>query len=149
LVGEGTQESFLRQYAKDNGFSSKVAFLGYVQNGEALFREYAQADVFVLPSIGAEGVPRVVHEAMAFGCPVVATDVGSTAWQLKGNSGVIVAPGDRDSLLSALVEVIGNRKLREEMAGNARRRALQHSYESQCLSIERFLKQVAPATINA
>jgi glycosyltransferase involved in cell wall biosynthesis len=54
---------------------SAIEFAGQVPFGPELFARFSKADIFVLPS-HAEGTPRVLIEAMAFGLPIVATNVG-------------------------------------------------------------------------
>ena len=111
MVGDGEQRAELEKYAIENGFGDNVFFYGQVSHGSELYGIYKQADLFVLPSISAEGVPRVTHEAMIFGCPVIATDIGSVKWQLSGGAGILVKPGDVDALYSAIKSVMEDRTL--------------------------------------
>lgn len=140
LIGPGPQQSELTAYAKSHGFGDKVVFLGHVPHGEALFEQYRQADMFVLPSM-TEGVPRVVHEAMAMGCPVVATDVGSVAWQLRDGAGIIVRPNDVDGLADAMASVLDDSDLRKRLSVAAYQRSLEHTLERQQQGIEEFTKR--------
>ena len=73
-----------------------------VLRGAALAEAYAQAEVFVQPSV-EEGLSLVVGEAMHFGLPVVAT-VSSGAQELfqDETAGLLVAPADSDALFLAL-----------------------------------------------
>jgi glycosyltransferase involved in cell wall biosynthesis len=51
-------------------------------------------DVFVLPSL-SEGCPHVLLEAMAAGCPIVATRTGAIPEIIRdGETGILVDPGD-------------------------------------------------------
>jgi len=102
VVGSGPAEAKVRQSAQQEGLAGKVAFVGEILYGPRLLDEYRSADVFVLPSIGAEGVPRVIHEAMTFGCPVIATDIGGVRWQLRDGAGIVVPPFDALALKDAL-----------------------------------------------
>lgn len=71
LVGEGELRPTLEKLARDLGVASHVRFLGRVDH-EALWRLYAAADLFVLPS-SLESWGTVMLEALACGTPVVAT----------------------------------------------------------------------------
>lgn len=61
---------------------------------------YNAADLFVSASF-SEGSPNVLGEAMACGVFAVSTDVGDAAW-LMSDYGVIVPPGDADTLCAAI-----------------------------------------------
>jgi glycosyltransferase involved in cell wall biosynthesis len=79
----------------------------------------------VLPSDhDAEGFGMVILEAAACGTPAVATAVGGVpAAVLDGVTGLLVPPGDTTALAAALVRITQDRRLRERLADQARRRA--------------------------
>ncbi len=81
--------------------NERVEYLGNVPNAE-LASLYSAAHVFVLPSI-EEGLAMVMAEAMACGCPVIATE-NSGAEDLFTNDreGFIVPIRSADSLLRAI-----------------------------------------------
>lgn len=92
IVGDGSERVKLEAAAP-----ATVSFLGEVVDTGAL---YADADVFVLPSL-REGLSNALVEALLCGLPVIATNVGETAATL-GSSGRLVAPGDAATLAEAL-----------------------------------------------
>lgn len=68
---------------------------------------YRRASVLVLPSV-TEGCPHVLLEAIACGCPVVATDVGDNSVIVnEGKSGFLVPVGDAEALASAIQKALG------------------------------------------
>ena len=73
ILGEGPQKAFLKDLIKENELESRVSLVGEVPNN-ALARWYSAADVFCLAS-SREGWANVIMEALACGCPVVATRV--------------------------------------------------------------------------
>ena len=71
------------------------------------------ADICVLPSRG-EGMSHVINEAGAAALPVIAYDDGAAGEQLEGGqSGILVPPGDRKGLASALRLLISSPELRQ------------------------------------
>jgi glycosyltransferase involved in cell wall biosynthesis len=103
---------------------------GPLEFGPALFQQYADADVFVLPS-RSEATPRVLVEARAFGCPVVATAVGGVPTSVDdGVDGLLVAPEDAAALAAALERVRADDALRAALVAAGRDRARRHTVEA-------------------
>ena len=96
----------------------RVSLLGDLDR-DALERQYARADVFVLPSY-LEGYGMALAEAVAFGLPVVSTTAGATPETVPANASVLVAPGDSRALAKALALVIDDPARRALLAANAR-----------------------------
>ena len=98
---EGAYEDHLRRLVSELGLQSSVRFLGPVAP-ETVAEVMSAADVLCLASTN-EGWPNVVHEALACGTPVVATDVGAVPYLLAGGRyGVIVPVNDQAALRDAL-----------------------------------------------
>jgi glycosyltransferase involved in cell wall biosynthesis len=84
----------------------------------------------VLPS-RSEGTPRVLVEARAFGCPVVATTAGGIPTSVTdGVDGLLVAPEDPDALADAILQVIQDGELRARLVAAGRERAAGHTAEA-------------------
>jgi glycosyltransferase involved in cell wall biosynthesis len=88
----------------------------------------AGCDVLVIPSVtsrgglGKEGFSLVALEAMGVGTPVVAYAHGGPP-EVLGECGLLVPPGNRDALADALLRVLEDGTLREQLAACGRRRA--------------------------
>lgn len=107
IIGTGHEENRLRAQAQEFGVNEAVRFAGRVANKD-LPTYYRAADVLVLPSIisatgDEEGMPVVLLEALAAGCPVVATRTGGTPELIRdGENGFLVEPADPDSLADGI-----------------------------------------------
>jgi len=139
IVGSGASESILKAYVLKQNMKNKVIFHGRIPHGNLLFQFFKDADIFVLPSVGAEGVPRVTHEAMAMSCPVIATDVGSVSWQLENNCGIVIPPKDEISLFNSIKLLIESPEVYDKLVENGYQRSLKFTYEKQKESIEKFI----------
>ena len=95
--------------------------LGPKPNREVLAL-YPAADVVVVPSVIPDALSRVILEAMAAGCAVVATRVGGTPeLVLDGKTGLLVERNSPRELGNAIRTLLGDDDLRREIGANARR----------------------------
>ena len=103
----GGMEADLRRAMSASAHSDEFIFTG-VTTAE-LRRWFAVADLLLLPS-HAEGRPTVIYEAMASETAVLASDVGGVSEQVAdGETGVLVPPGEIETLTNALRELAGDR----------------------------------------
>ena len=77
VVGRGSLQNFLETKTRDLDIESTVTFLGSVSD-DVLPLMYQAADIFVLPTRELEGFGLVTVEALASGCPVIATPIGGS-----------------------------------------------------------------------
>lgn len=109
LVGEGSQKKDLLKLTQELQIEQNVVLVGRL-TGKQLFREYRQADIFVLPS-RAEGHAVAILEALAAGLPVIATDVGDNRQLVKdGLNGFLVRSENIASLVAALQKMCASPK---------------------------------------
>ena len=107
VIGDGPERQALEAGTRDLGLGSRVDFRGRVSDDE-LRATYAASDALVLPSIldargDTEGLGVVLLEAMSYGVPVVASDIGGITDIVEHNqSGLLVPPGDSAALAQAL-----------------------------------------------
>jgi glycosyltransferase involved in cell wall biosynthesis len=86
----------------------------------------AACDVLVFPTLPefGEGFGLAALEAIAAGCPVVATPMGSLPEMVvDGVTGILVAPGAVEQLAAALVRLADDPELRRTLGANASERA--------------------------
>lgn len=116
IVGEGPMEQELREFAAEAGIAN-VFFLGFRRDVAALLR---QTDVFVLTS-RHEPFGIVMLEAMAAGCPVVATRcAGPMAILTDGVDGLLSGVGDTEGLATHVINLLQDTALRRRLIQNAR-----------------------------
>jgi glycosyltransferase involved in cell wall biosynthesis len=106
LLGDGAGRAGLAQKARALGVADDVDMPGFDPNP---FRYMARARLYVLSS-DWEGLPTALIEAMACGCPVVATDClgGPREILLDGELGPIVPRGDPAALAAAIEITLDN-----------------------------------------
>lgn len=106
----------------------------------------SRARVFAAPSF-CEGGPGFVYlEAMACGLPVIGCE-GSGVNEViaHGKTGYLVPPGDIDSTVSALKEVLLDPAKRERMSREAKKYIEQQAATDICVrKIEKFYQSVVP-----
>ena len=102
MAGDGPLRSFLEGEAKGD---PRIRFLGYADE-KSLPDLYRQADMLVVPSL-FEPWGLVVHEGLAYGLPVIATDQVAAADDLidSGVNGYVVPAGSDEALASAMRSV--------------------------------------------
>lgn len=117
LVGDGGERDSLFRLASKLGVANRIRFLGTRSDVPALLRA---ADIYVQPSY-REGFGLAAVEAMASGCPVVASDVPGLA-EVVGDAGVRFVPGDAAELARILERLASDPHERERLglAGRAR-----------------------------
>jgi len=111
--------SDMRRLAVELGVAHRLEFVG-PKIGLEKTQWLARATVFVLPS-HAEALPISMLEAMAAGCPVVATSVGAIPTVVRHElTGMLVAPGDVDALAATLDRVLSDEALRARLSTQGR-----------------------------
>jgi glycosyltransferase involved in cell wall biosynthesis len=107
------------------GVAEKVTFHGLVRQRPQLIEHYYAGDIFVLPSVCNDSFGIPVVEAMAAGCPVVASRSGGVVETVKDReTGFIVEKNDPHQLAYLLLRLLEDDELREKMGRAGRERAL-------------------------
>jgi phosphatidylinositol alpha-mannosyltransferase len=129
IIGPGTrlrgkyEKEVLRSGLKD------VIFVGGRSQSE-LPPYYKAADVFCAPATGLESFGIVLLEAMAVGKPIVATNIeGYNGVLTHGMEGLLVPPKNEKMLAQALVSLLTNESLRQEMGTRARLKTQEYGWE--------------------
>jgi glycosyltransferase involved in cell wall biosynthesis len=105
IVGDGSQRRELMRLAENLQLQQRVTWAGECDDVPGWL---AAMDLFVHTS-DFEGMPNAVMEAMAMGLPVVASDVDGTRELVRhGETGYLVAAGDRDGFTERVAELLEN-----------------------------------------
>jgi glycosyltransferase involved in cell wall biosynthesis len=125
LIGAGPSRHALEELARELRVERRVHFTGQLAEPENLHQFF---DVSVLCS-RSEGFPNAVIEALAAGCPVVATPVGGVPEVIIDRQTGLLVPVDQPEALAARVqELRRDTALRKRLseAGSARARGKYH-----------------------
>jgi len=133
IVGSGPLETELRAQSIRLGLDRVVQFVGRTED----VRPYLEAaDLFVLSSEN-EGLPLVLGEAMAYGIPCIATDVGGNKEIVShGQTGLLIKPGSPEQLAAAIEYLLAHPEEQCRMGSNALRRVREH------FNIEESMRQL-------
>jgi phosphatidylinositol alpha-mannosyltransferase len=114
IVGRGDPAPF---QAQAQALGIQHLYFEGVVSAEDLPRYYRSADVLCAPSTGQESFGIILAEAMSSGCPVVASDIEGYAQVVTHRrEGLLVPPCQPDALAVALLQVLADRQLRQQLA---------------------------------
>ena len=120
IIWDGPERSKLEQQAVALGLRDNVIFTGMRVDTEAFL---SVADVFVLLSVWEEAFAFSLLEAMASGCPIVATRIGAIPeFVVDGVTGILVPPRNAEAAADAIMKLLNDKQLRLEMGLAARKR---------------------------
>lgn len=130
IAGDGTEELKLKEYVETKRLS-KVDFKGFV-SGSSKVQLFSESHLFIFPSY-TEGMPTSVLEAMAFGLPVVTTEVGALIDFFKnGQNGYMSKlPPNPSKIVSDIEHLILDKRLMKQISLNNYLYAKKHFLASQ------------------
>ena len=130
IGGEGILDGALREQARALGLGEQVRFIGPRRDVPELLATF---DLYALPSEW-EGLPMIILEAMAAGCPIVASDVGGLRMAVRdGENGYLVAARDVAGLADRIVALLADPRRRREF-GEAGRRIFQERFSAHAMA---------------
>ncbi len=143
VIGSGGDQQNITDRLQFQGIKS--FFLGHILHDE-LYKYYAIADVFVLPSITTKYFKEpwglVVNEAMNQSCPIIATNaVGAAAGGLvkSGENGFVVKEKNSQDLKDALIKILSNDELRIKMGRMSKEKIIPWTPEKASLGFKRAI----------
>jgi glycosyltransferase involved in cell wall biosynthesis len=135
IIGSGFLENKLKNLSLKYGIEKNVILLGHRRD---LDKIYPIMDIFVLPSRD-ESLGNVSLEAMAFGKPVIASNVGGVPEVvLNDDTGFLVSSGDVRGIADKILLLLKDEHLRKKMGESGRKRVKKYfTPERVCKEVEK------------
>ena len=142
IVGDGKLRQTMQQQQKEYGIpEEKVHWHGMVPYSH-LQKIYGDFSLMWVPS-RSEGFGLTAIEAMAQGCPVVATRTGGLIDYIDDDkNGSLFTPGDINMMVDKTIALLSNREKLAAMSNNAINTAKQYTYEKYKEKIESLYSQL-------
>ena len=117
IIGSGEQSEQLEKFTNKNGINAN--FLGNIPNHKLpeILNRY---ELFILPSLW-ENMPKTLLEAMACGMPVIGTNVKGINEVIEHDRNGILCGTDSNSIREAIITLMKDEELKQELGANARR----------------------------
>ena len=136
LVGSGKDEAKFHEMAAG---MNNVEFTGQVSNVDDYLDVF---DVFLLPSL-MEGLGSVLLDAMCFGLPIIASEVGGIPDVVEdGVNGLLVEPDNSVQLEAALERLLGDNELQANMREASLAKADKYSAEAMAASYDSLYRRL-------
>jgi glycosyltransferase involved in cell wall biosynthesis len=128
----GEQErAAIEKQARLLGVSDRIRLAGPIPL-DRLLPMYGSYDLFVLPTLPGEGIPRVLLEAMSAGLPVVTTRVAGIPGLVTHEvNGLLVDDPNAEAVAAAMARIIDDRSLRRALIANGYVTARTYTLEAQ------------------
>jgi glycosyltransferase involved in cell wall biosynthesis len=115
IAGKGKEYQNLLNMSNNLNISEYVKFVGFIKE---IYSYISFFDILVIPSLW-EGFPVIALEAMAMKKPIVATNSGDIPIIINnGSNGLIVEPKDPSSMANAIIYLLNNPQIRQNMGEN-------------------------------
>jgi len=140
LIGDGVEREHFEQLANDS--SINFIFHGFKSRYE-VFEIYKKSHFFLLPSSASEGFPKVIAEAMNFGCIPIVSNVSSIGQYVKtSQNGFVLTPNTASALQKALDAIL---KMDAKELGNLNEH---HQEVSSLFTFERYIERIKNEIVN-
>lgn len=147
IAGDGAGRSALEQHAVDEGTAHAVDFLGWV-HPDSVYDLINQATIVMMPSRVPEGFGLAALQGQQMARPVIASRLGGVAEVvLDGETGLLVEPGDTESLSNAILKLLSDRDASIHMGAAGRERAaMEFSFTKHADAYEELIERLICST---
>ena len=139
LYGEGILRKELEHYISQNNLEA-IVFLKGNQNKETVLKGYQNSHFLILPS-KSEGWPKVVAEAMFWGCVPIASPVSCVSYMMGNGSRGIVLQEELKQDVNQIKTVINNQELYQKMASEGQSWSRQFTTDKFETEISKLIKE--------
>lgn len=136
IYGEGNQREVISSYMNQNKLQNFVKLYGN-QNKEVVKDALQKAHFLVLPS-KSEGWPKVVAEAMFWGCIPLATPVSCVPQMMEDERGILLQM-DLEKDIPNILQVLADEKKLKQMQHNGVQWSREFTFEKFTSEIQKFL----------
>ncbi len=137
IVGSGSYENNLKNFAQNIGLTESVIFYGYSDNVPSLL---LGADVFCTAS-EIEGLPNALLEAMSLGIPVLASNIDSHNYVME-DAAIYFNLGDKNDLVEKILLLINDKELRERLKYISKKRLEKFSLSNMVKKFDNFYEDI-------
>jgi glycosyltransferase involved in cell wall biosynthesis len=142
IIGEGHEEKTMKEIIRKNNLEKHVKFFKRI-SFEELLTKISMCSVGLAPYDTSHvnsvkyvveqpdiryANPGKVKEYLACGVPVILTRISNVADEIEKNNAGVIINYDVDELANAVIKLLHNPKLRQEMANNAREMGKKYNY---------------------
>lgn len=138
ICGQGPLENYLRELSIKLGIENQVKLLGFRKDIAKICKS---VDVFAFPSM-REGLGMAALEAMASGLPIITSNVhGIVDYSIDGVTGYNCNPLDIEGFAEAIVKLMGNSNLREEIGHQNKERIKKFDIKNSLTTLMKIYKE--------
>ena len=139
IIGNGDKKE-LKDFSKKLSMEDKTDFVSASPNP---FPYMAKADIFVCSSL-YEGLSNVILEALALGKPIISTDHKHGANEIieDRKSGILVPVRSPQKMANAIIKILEDRKLRENLGKEAKKRSENFSMHRMISEYEKLFGEI-------
>jgi glycosyltransferase involved in cell wall biosynthesis len=115
IIGDGPVLKSLKDIVSSLRLDQNIQFLGKIDN-ERLKTYFQESCAVIMPSIWMENNPRVALEAMKFGKPIIASNIGGYPDLVEHEkTGYLFTPGDKNELADRILDLYDNKEFSAEL----------------------------------
>jgi glycosyltransferase involved in cell wall biosynthesis len=137
ILGSGPDSNEFDEAVRTKGLGPKLSRLEHIDNMETR-GHYSRSWCLVFPTHYAEGMPMVVAEAMAAGCPVVTTRTRFSISYMEENKNCIYVEKENPvSIAEGIIRLLKDKDLRDDISRNNRKLAEKFTADK---AVEEFME---------